>query len=170
MPSLAEFMESLTKEKDNLVMMGTIKPSKDQASVAGDSNMDSKGKKKANLKKPTDQKKDKSKSHKESSISKKNSQKNKAKGEMIKCTYCGKGFHPKSSCMKKQIDMLTQILENHNISLLEGAKKKESASNFEEKDGVHALIESIVISSSFIIDSGVSRHMVSTRESFSLDD
>src|SRR5713226_7900674 len=37
MPSLAYFMESLTQGQDNLVMMGTIKPSKDQALIAGDS-------------------------------------------------------------------------------------------------------------------------------------
>ena len=34
MPNIAEFMESLTQEQDKLVMMGTIKPSKDQALVA----------------------------------------------------------------------------------------------------------------------------------------
>ena len=44
---------------------------------------------------------------------------------MSKCAKCGKGFHPDMSCMKKQIDMLTQILEKHNILLLEGAKNKE---------------------------------------------
>ena len=47
MPKLAEFMESLTQEQDKLVMMGTIKPSKDQALVAGDSRVDSKRKKKS---------------------------------------------------------------------------------------------------------------------------
>ena len=31
MPSLDDFMESLTQEKDKLVKMGTIKSSKDQA-------------------------------------------------------------------------------------------------------------------------------------------
>ena len=60
MPSLADFMESLTQEQDKLVMMGTIKLSKDQALVAGDSRVDSKGKKKA--KKPPEQKRDKNKS------------------------------------------------------------------------------------------------------------
>jgi hypothetical protein len=30
------------------------------------------------------------------------------KGE--KCSYCHKGFHPKSTCMQKQIDLMTQIL------------------------------------------------------------
>ena len=47
MPKLAEFMESLTQEKDKLVIMGTIKPSKDQALVSRDSRVDSKGKNKS---------------------------------------------------------------------------------------------------------------------------
>ena len=38
MPKLANFMESLTQEQDKLVMMGTIKPSKDQALVAASFN------------------------------------------------------------------------------------------------------------------------------------
>ena len=63
-------MESLTEEQDKLVMMGTIKPSKDQALVARDSRMDSKRKKKD--KNTLDQKRDKAKSQDESSISKKN--------------------------------------------------------------------------------------------------
>ena len=57
MPSLADFMESLTQEQDKLVMMGTIKPSKHQASIAGDSKVDSKSKNKA--KNPPEQKRDK---------------------------------------------------------------------------------------------------------------
>ena len=44
MPSLVYFMESLTQEQDKLVIMGTIKPSKDQSLVAGDLRVDSKGK------------------------------------------------------------------------------------------------------------------------------
>ena len=95
MPKLAYFMESLTQEKDKLVMMGTIKPSKDQALVAGDLRVDSKGKKK--YKKPPKQKRDKSKSPEEPQGSKKNSQKKKNKGEMSKCTYCSKGYHPDRS-------------------------------------------------------------------------
>ena len=35
------------------------------------------------------------------------------KGE--KCTYCQRGFHPESSCMKKQIDQMAQILQKHNL-------------------------------------------------------
>ena len=96
--------------------MGTIKPSKDQALVFGDY----KGNKKD--KKPPEQMGDNSKSHEESSNSKKNkSQKKKGKGEMSKCAYYDKGYHPERYCMKKQIDILTQLLEKHNISLPEGA-------------------------------------------------
>ena len=69
MPSLADFMESLTQEQDKLVIMGTIKPSKDQALVSGDSRVDSKIKKKA--KNPLEQKRDKNKSPEEPQGSKK---------------------------------------------------------------------------------------------------
>ena len=57
MPNLAEFMESLTQEQDKLVMMGTIKPSKDQDLVVGYSRVDSKSNKKS--KNPPEQKRDK---------------------------------------------------------------------------------------------------------------
>ena len=50
-------MESLTQEQDKLVMMRTIKPSKDQDLVAGDSKVDSKIKNKA--KKPPERKREK---------------------------------------------------------------------------------------------------------------
>ena len=45
-PKLVEFMESLTQEQDKLVMMGIIKPSKDQYLVSEYSKVDSKSKKK----------------------------------------------------------------------------------------------------------------------------
>ena len=69
MPKLAEFMESLTQEQDKLVMMGTIKPSKDQDLVSRDSKVDSKRKKKSkNIPK---QKRDKNTSEEEPQGSKK---------------------------------------------------------------------------------------------------
>ena len=90
-------MESLTQEQDKLVMMGTIKPSKDQALVAGDLRVVSKSKKKA--KNPPEKKRDKNKSLEEPQGSNKNYQKKKNKREMRKCAYCSKGNHPKISCM-----------------------------------------------------------------------
>ena len=37
MPSLTDFMESLTREEDKMVQMGAIKPTKDQYLAIGDS-------------------------------------------------------------------------------------------------------------------------------------
>ena len=56
MPTLEDFMESLTREQDKLVQMGTIKSTKDQALVAGVSNQ-TKGKKKAKDSKQQEKKK-----------------------------------------------------------------------------------------------------------------
>ena len=69
--------------------------------------------------------------------------------------------------MKKQIDMLTQLLEKNNISLPDCSKKREGGSNSEDKERVHALVSGTSSSPSLIIESGASRHMVSTKEAFS---
>ena len=63
--------------------------------------------------------------------------------------------------MKKQIDMLTQLLEKNNISLPNFSKKREGGSNSKDRERVHALVGSTSNSPRFIIDSGASRHMVS---------
>ena len=99
--------------------------------------------------------------------SKKNFQKKNNKGEMSKCAYFSKGYHPKRSCMKKKIDMLTQLLEKKNISLPDCSKKREGGSNSENKEIVHALVASTSSSASLINDSGTSRHMVLTRDTLS---
>ena len=65
--------------------------------------------------------------------------------------------------MKNQIDTLTQLLEK-NIFLSDFSKKREGGSNSEDKERVHALVAGISSSPSFIIDSGASKHTVSTRE------
>ena len=89
---------------------------------------------------------------------------------MSKCAYCSKGYHPESSYMKKQINMLTQILEKNNIFLPDCSKKREGGSNSEDRERVHALVASTSSSPSFIIDFRASRHMVSTKDEFySLD-
>ena len=69
--------------------------------------------------------------------------------------------------MNNKIEMLNQLLEKNNISLPDCSKKKEGGSNSEDRERLHALVASTSSSPSFIIDSGASRHMVSTRETFS---
>ena len=80
-------------------MMDSIKPSKDQALVVEDPKVDSKSKKKG--KNPPEQKRYQNKSEEHPQGSKKNSQKKKNKGEMSKCAYYSKGYHPERSCIKK---------------------------------------------------------------------
>ena len=69
--------------------------------------------------------------------------------------------------MKKKIDILTQLLEKNNIYLPDCSKKRAGGSNLEDRERVHALVGGTSSSPSFIIDSGASRHMVSTKETFS---
>ena len=69
--------------------------------------------------------------------------------------------------MKKQIDMLTQLLEKNGISLPDSSKKREGGSTSKYRERFHALVAGTSSSPSFIIDSGASRHMVSTKEAFS---
>ena len=67
--------------------------------------------------------------------------------------------------MKKTIDQMTKILEKHNISLLEGARKIGYGDKTEDHDErFHALKASCSKTHAFLIDSGASNHMVSSRE------
>ena len=127
--------------------------------------MDSKSKKKS--KNPPEKGRDKKQSPEDQKGPKKNTQKKKNKGEMNKCSYCSKGNHTESSCMKKKIDILTQILEKNGISLPNSSKKREGGSSSHDRERVHALVAGTTSSPSFIIDSRASRHMVSTKEAFS---
>ena len=56
------------------------------------------------------------------------SKKNKGKGnhrkEKVKCSYCGKGFHPEHACMKKKLNESTSLLERNNINLSKERKSR----------------------------------------------
>ena len=70
--------------------------------------------------------------------------------------------------MKKTIGSMAQLLEKNNIPVPDSARKKYgNSSSSEGKEKCHALVAGTSNSSSFIIDSGSSRHMVSRREFFS---
>ena len=138
MPSLVDFMESLTQEKDKIVQMGTIKSSKDQALVEGVSNP-SKGKNKDKDSRKQDKKKqNRPKSSNGGSNPCKD--KGKKKEENTKCTYCHKGWNPESECMKKTIDMMAQLLGKNNIPVPEGARKKDVNLGSDNKERCHALV------------------------------
>ena len=61
--------------------------------------------------------------------------------------------------LKKTIDMMAQVLDKNNISLPEGARKKDGGSILENKDRCHALVVGSSGSSSFNIDLDASMHM-----------
>ena len=62
---------------------------------------------------------------------------------------------------------MVQLLEKNNIPIPENARKKDGTSNSDDKEKCHALVVGTSNYSSFIIDSGASRHMVATRDLFS---
>ena len=66
--------------------------------------------------------------------------------------------------MNNTIDMLAQIFEKNNIPLPDGSKKKDGRLNSKTKDRCHALAARYSSSSSFIIDSGATRHMDSVED------
>jgi hypothetical protein len=159
MPSLEDFIESLTQEQTKLINMGKIKGPKVHAltmQYGGHKYQKSKYKEKI-----------KSHAHvNKEGYTKPFTDAFGSKGEKgrkgEKCMYFHKGFHPKSACMHKKIDILSQILQQNNLGdlILEGAKKnKPKDLNSKKGNSSHALI---VINSSpdvWIIDSGASHHM-----------
>ena len=102
--------------------MGVIKTSKDQALIVTDSTKaqakgESKGKEpKADDSKPRED---------QNTFEGASSSKKKKKFEKKMCPYSMRGFHPKDSCMKKQVDQLTALLKKNNIALPQRAKKSD---------------------------------------------
>ena len=103
------FIESLIQKQDKLFKMGALKNSKSHAFVVHESSKtNAKNKQKQKGKKESDKRKgDKNKSTEETS----NSKVGKQKKDKTKCSYCGRGFHPESSCMKNTIDLMAQVLQ-----------------------------------------------------------
>jgi hypothetical protein len=158
MPSLDTFIEALIQEQDKIIKMGVIKNSKDHALAThdGSSSQHQKFKKKGKEKVHAEQKKEGySKPFNDSSGS------NSGKGKKRqKCTYCNQIFHLESTCMKKQIYIMTRILQKNNPGdqIVEGAKKKPE--DHAPRGNHHA---SVVVHSSpnaWIMDSSTSHHMV----------
>ena len=96
--------------------MGYIRSSRDQELVAGVPNVSNdKGKKKYESYIEKEQSKEPS--------GLKRSKKN-GKGKTL-CSYCGRGFHPESSCMGRTIDELALLLKKHNITIPASVRKAD---------------------------------------------
>ena len=47
----------------------------------------------------------------------------KKKGSTYKCSYCSKQFHVENKFFRKNIDIMSQLLEKHNIEVLDELEK-----------------------------------------------
>ena len=84
------------------------------------------------------------------------------------CSYCGRGFHPKRSYMRRKIDVMALLLKKHNITIPASSRKDDDREEIEEhEETCHALKATCSTSHAFLIDSRTSNHMVASRESFS---
>ena len=120
-----QFIESLVHEQDKLISMGTIKGPNAHALVEHEN---------SNTSNPKSKQKGKGKVHSESKKEdhskplddSSNSKGGKGKKGKSKCGYCNRGFHPKSSCMKKTTDLMANSLQQNNLRdcIPENAKKK----------------------------------------------
>ena len=116
MPSLSTFFDSLTKEKDKLIQMGSliISKGKDHSLIVqGSKNAKSKEKQIMKEKKPRSDNEDE-RSNLTDEVSMK---KFKKKGITYKCSYCSKGFNIENKCFKNNMDIMSQLLEKHNIKV-----------------------------------------------------
>ena len=120
-PYLSTLFDSLTKKQDNLINMGSLISSnwKDHTLIVqGSKNARSKEKNpKSEIEdegsKPTD----------EDSM-----KKVKKKGSTSKFYYCRKGFHLEIKCFNENMDIMSQLLEKHNIEVLDELEKPADSS------------------------------------------
>ena len=75
-----------------------------------------------------------------------------------------RGFHPEDSCMKKTLNQMKDLCVQNNISLTQGVEMSDDGYQIEEYE--RCLHASLTLLKAYLIDSGASNHMVSSRESF----
>jgi hypothetical protein len=161
-PTLDHFIEALTHEKYNLINMGIIKGSNAHrvSMHKSSSACNPKTKKKGRGKVHVDPNNEGySKPFDDSSGSKGR----KGKKGKTKFGYCNRGYHPESTCMKKDIDQITQIFQKNNLGdhIPEASKKKPE---YQSKRGnSHALISINFSHDAWILYSSASHHMETTK-------
>ena len=122
MSSLSTLFDSLTKEQDKLICMGALRSSKGKGHariVQGSNNTKSKEKQIVKEKKSKlDNEDENLKPTYEGSM-----KKVKKKWSTYKCSYCIKGINSENKCFKKNMDIMSQLLEKHNIEVLDELEK-----------------------------------------------
>ena len=138
--------------------MGVIQTSKDQSLlVIESSKAQEKGKSKKKEPKEADSK---PKPNQKASEGASNPKKKKFKKNL--CLYCEKGYHLEENCMRKQLDEMSALLNQHNIAPPREKNPDEEAP-IEDAERCYALKATLSTSSAYIIDSGASNHIVSSK-------
>lgn len=163
MPSMDDFIESLIHEQNKLIQMGALKHSKYHALAAYESNKKKKQKNKGKMELyHIDEESI------ESSKETLNPKGGKTKKEQTKCSYCNRGFDPKSSCMVNTISLMAKVLQQHNLAdcIPDSVKKKTEDKPPEDQGKGHVLTTIASSSDRWILDSGASNHMAASKHSF----
>jgi len=86
-----------------------------------------------------------------------------------KCGYCNCGSHHESTCVKKQIDLIVEVLQKSNLGaqIPWDANKKSKYKVPTKRGNYHALINSHSSPHAWILDLGASHHMEATKDIFS---
>ena len=138
--------------------MRVIKTSKDQALlVSNSSKVQAKGKSKKRETKAIDLKSKQNQKNSEGASASK-----KKKFEKNLCPYFEKGYHLEDHFMRKEIDEMSSLLKEHNISSPR-EKNPDEESHTYDIERCHALKATISPSSTYKIDSGASNHMVASK-------
>jgi len=138
--------------------MGVIQTSKDQSLlVIESSKAQEKGKSKKKEPKEADSK---PKPNQKASEGASNPKKKKFKKNL--CLYCEKGYHLEENCMRKQLDEMSALLNQHNIAPPREKNPDEEAP-IEDAERCYALKATLSPFSTYIIDFGSSNHMVSSK-------
>ena len=122
MHSLSTFFDSLTKEKDKLIHMSSLRiyKGKDHALIfQGTKNVKSKEKQIVKYKKPKSGTEDESLEP----IDEVSMKKFKKKWSTSKYSYCKKGFRSENKCFNKKLYIISHLLEKHNIEVPDELEK-----------------------------------------------
>jgi hypothetical protein len=161
---LNDFIAEFNQEKSNLVPMGVIKHSKNQALAPTDAPKSSGKDKEKGMGKFPESKKERFAQSSENSSEPKGKKKKK---ERTLCSYCSKFFHPEQNFMRKNIDEMAKQLQQQNLTVPENAKKKDdNITRGRARDG-HAIIAVTSTPLSWILDSGALNHMDASKDEFS---
>ena len=137
--------------------MGIIRSSHDQAlHFSGPKDLKGKGKQQKNPKTKFDAPKPRveNQQHDESFASSKKKGKGHHGKEKVKCSYCGKGFHPEHGCIKKKLDEATSLLEKNHINLPEIFWRRDQQDREPHHEKGHAVMEITSNSKALWIDFG----------------